>query len=257
MEDEQYPENLDAAADEGSVDFDEPLDIEQLDQMLGRVLDQTEGLAWDLEPVSIPMNAEDSDESGASELDAPEEEGSSGKSTNAAPRLTPREIIEAAIFVGGAKLTLRALRKLLNDDFDADYVENCILELNELYESEERPYLIQTSEQGYKLHLIPEFESVRRKVYGYGPREVKLSQDALEILALVAYHQPISRADVDRLAKRKASGTLNQLLRRELISLHRDPETRDVTYRTESRFLEIFGLANLDDLPRPEHLLFK
>ncbi|MCA9038971.1 MAG: SMC-Scp complex subunit ScpB [Planctomycetaceae bacterium] len=240
------------------LDAEEPLDIEQLDQMLEQVLDHTEDLDWDLEPVSIPMSSEVKNEvTELADEQVQQSEDAPASKRPEARRLTPREILEAALFVGGTKLTLRSLRKLLNDDFDADYIENCIRELNDQYESEERPYLIQTSEQGYKLHLKPEYESVRRKVFGYGPREVKLSQDALEILSLVAYHQPISREEVDRLSKRKASGTLNQLLRRELISLHRDPETREVTYRTEPRFLEIFGLANLDDLPRPEYLAFK
>ncbi|QDU80588.1 hypothetical protein Pla110_23190 [Polystyrenella longa] len=252
-QDPQEPESTSAASD-----FDEPLDIEQLDEMLGQVLDQTEDLSWDLETVSIPIHAEQIAEplEEAVKPDAQAEEIKPA-SRVVAPRLTPKEILEAALFVGGTKLTLKALRKLLNNDFDSDYIENCIRELNDLYESEERPYLIQTSEEGYKMQLKPEFESVRRKVFGYGPREVKLSQDALEILSLVAYRQPISRGEVDKLSKRKASGTLNQLLRRELISLHRDPESREVSYRTESRFLEIFGLANLEDLPRPEHLAFK
>lgn len=241
---------------------------EQLDEMFQSAMDQadaTEG--WEYDTSSISMFTEPDQQSSVSsernetetvlglEMEATEEEFSEEEFSTSV--LSPQEILEAALFVGGPKLTTRKLRKLLNNDFDADYIESCVRRLNESYEFEGRPYEIQVGENGYVMRLRPEFEAVRRKVYGFGPREVKLSQDALEILSLVAYQQPISKKDVDRLSKRKANGVLNQLLRRELISLDRNAETREVTYSTNQRFLDLFGLADLDELPRAEDLRFK
>jgi segregation and condensation protein B len=95
-------------------------------------------------------------------------------------------------------------------------------------------------------------------VYGLGPKDVKLSQDALEVLALVAYQQPVTRVDVEATGKPNAAALLRQLLRRELIRLERgDGSADDVRYFTTSRFLQLFGLASLDDLPRAEDVVFK
>jgi segregation and condensation protein B len=130
--------------------------------------------------------------------------------------------------------------------------------LNDLYGQEGRPYEVRLGEGGYRLELRPEFERVRDRVYGYGPKEVKLSQDALEVLALVAYQQPVTREIVEQTGKTNAPALLRQLLQRELISLRRgDGGKDDVTYRTTPRFLQLFGLGSLDDLPLPEDLMFK
>lgn len=241
---------------------------EQLDEMFQSAMDQADALeGWEYDASSLSMFTEPKVSSGVPDAgnetqtvldhgsDAPEEEFS--EENFATPVLSPPEILEAALFVGGPKLTTRKLRKLLNNDFSADYIESCVQRLNQQYETEGRPYEIRVGEHGYVMALRPEFEAVRRKVFGFGPREVKLSQDALEILSLVAYQQPISKQDVDRLSKRKASGILNQLLRRELITLERDSETREVTYSTAQRFLDLFGLADLEELPRAEDLRFK
>lgn len=173
-------------------------------------------------------------------------------------RVTPRQVIEAAIFVGGQPLTAKKLCYVLKGDADLDYVEQMIDELNHQYLDECRPYEIRLGEGGYRLVLHEDFQRLRNRVYGIGPREVRLSQDVLEVLALVAYRQPITPAQIEELGKSNAAPVLRQLLRRELISLERDPTDRKlVRYRTTRRFLSVFGLGNLDELPQAEDLLFK
>lgn len=168
-------------------------------------------------------------------------------------RIDPRQIIEATLFVGGMPLTIKKLCQLLRGEFDQEFVEGVIDELNAQYARERRPYEIVFGEGGYRLALRPEFEPLRSRAFGIGPKEVKLSQDALEVLAVVAYRQPISREEVEALGKSNAGGTLRQLLRRELISLERDDADRkSVRYCTAPRFLDVFGLQSLDELPRSE-----
>lgn len=171
--------------------------------------------------------------------------------------VTQQSVLEALLFVGGASLTTRKLAELLGLR-DADAVEPLVRQLAQKYEQQRRPYVIGFHEGGYRLELLPEYEPVRRKVYGLSPREVRLSQEALEILALVAYRQPLLDND-PRLAERKNStAMLRQLLRRELISLQRDSDdTKRVAYTTTPRFLQLFGLGSLDDLPYPEDIEFK
>lgn len=176
----------------------------------------------------------------------------------APPGVTPRQVVEALLFVGGQPLTGKRLADLLGGGFTHEQVDELIDELNSHYTRQGRPYEVRLGEGGYRLALRPEFERVRERVYGYGPREVKLSQDALEVLALVAYQQPVSREMVEQTGKPNASAVLRQLLQRELISLQRgDGGKDDVTYRTTPRFLQLFGLGSLDDLPLPEDLMFK
>ena len=83
-------------------------------------------------------------------------------------------------------------------------------------------------------------------------------QDVLEVLALVAYQQPISQKDIESHGKDNAGNLLRQLLRRDLVSFERGPGGRkDLQYQTTPRFLSVFGLACLDDLPQAEDLAKK
>lgn len=171
---------------------------------------------------------------------------------------TPRQIIEACLFVGGAALTSKKICGILRGEFDAEFVDREIDQLNRQYAAQRRPYEIRLGEGGYRLTLREEFERIRYKVYGLGPKEVRLSQDALEVLAVVAYHQPIKQARIEELGKPGCGAVLRQLVRRELIAVERDPaHPRDVSYKTTPRFLSLFDIRSLDELPRHEQVSYK
>jgi segregation and condensation protein B len=171
------------------------------------------------------------------------------------PAVNPARVLEAILFVGGSPITCKRLCSVLGGNIDQTFVEQRVDELNSEYTSQGRPYEIRLGEGGYRLTLKPEFESVRNKVYGAGPREVKLSQDALEVLALVAYQQPISQTDVEASGKRSAGNLLRQLIRRELVGITRIDSTRSgIRYQTTPRFLSLFGLASIDELPKADEL---
>jgi segregation and condensation protein B len=173
-----------------------------------------------------------------------------------APNAT--RIIEACLFVGGQPLSAKRLATLLESTSDPSHLEQLVDELNLEYASQQRPYEIRLGDGGYRMALRTEFEAVRNRVYGVGPRDVKLSQDVLEVLALVAYQQPIAHSAVEACGKANVANILRQLLRRELINLTRIDQTRmGVEYRTSPRFLQVFGLGNLNELPRPEDLAMR
>ncbi|NOX56762.1 MAG: SMC-Scp complex subunit ScpB, partial [Planctomycetes bacterium] len=154
--------------------------------------------------------------------------------------------------------TTKRLRRLLGGSVDHDLVTESIDRLNRQYAEENRPYEIRLELGGYRMALRPEFEKVRHRVYGLGPKEVRLSHDALEVLALVAYFQPITRRELERKGRPNAGGVLRQLLRRELICIKRDPDQpKEVKYCTTPRFLSLFGLGDIDELPQPEDFEFK
>jgi segregation and condensation protein B len=172
--------------------------------------------------------------------------------------VTPRQILEALMFVGGEPLTTRKLSNVLRGEFTVEFIESELDALNSLYSREGRPYEIRLGEGGYRMTLREEFERIRRKTYGLGPKEVKLSQEAIEVLALIAYHQPLTAAAIEELGKPGCGAVIRQLLRRELIEVERTPgKPRDVAYRTTPRFLSLFGIRNLNELPRLEHVGYK
>jgi len=182
----------------------------------------------------------------------------SPQSSPLVPKMQPIQILEAALFVGGTDLTTKKLGRLLGESVSSDLVETEIATLNQRYADQQRPYHIEFGEGGYRLELKPDFERIRNRVYGLGPKDVKLSQEALEVLAMVAYRQPIHRQDILEKGPKSSGSLLNQLLRRELIVLQRVGVGRNnVEYSTTERFLEVFGIAELKDLPQLDDLSFK
>lgn len=174
------------------------------------------------------------------------------------PAVLPRQILEACLFVGGDALTAKKLSGVLRSEFSVEHIERELDELNTLYTSQGRPYEIRLGDGGYRLTLREDFERIRNKAYGLGPKEVRLSQEALEVLAVVAYHQPISATAIEELGKPGSGAVLRQLLRRELIAVERNPDQpRDVAYLTTPRFLSLFGIRSLDELPRHEQVGYK
>ena len=171
--------------------------------------------------------------------------------------VTPRQILEALLFVGGEPLTARKLVNVLRGEFSVEFIETQLDELNLLYAREGRPYEIRLGEGGYRMVLREDFERIRRKAYGLGPKEVKLTQEAIEVLAVIAYHQPVSTATIDELGKPGSSGVIRQLIRRELVAVERTKGSKEVTYRTTPRFLSLFGLRNVNELPRLEQVGYK
>jgi segregation and condensation protein B len=246
---------------------------EEIERLYRQALDAVEAVVSDLNSVTQTLSADpdgesDLDEAAISEAEpdavfATSDAGHSAavaESQNAEEeRPEPAQVIESLLFVGGQPLTAKAICGLLRGDFDANFVEQAVDELNRRYARQNRPYEVRLAEGGYRIILRPEFEPLRNRVYGFGPRQVRLSQDALEILALVAYRQPLTKRKTEEIAKRNAGAALRQLLERGLLVLERPEGARadEAQYRTTPRFLQLFGVARLDDLPQIEDLNYK
>ena len=253
-QEEVVPEANDSVSNEddflAAFSSNAPVD-ESLDEDFERTLEALEAVERDLKLPEIPADADEAVES------KPTSPSSQSQSKREA-RIPPRQIIEAALFVGGNPLTTKKLCSLLNDEYSSSYVDDLLDDLNRQYNDEARPYEIRMEEGGYRLILRYDFERIRNRVFGFGPKEIKLSQDALEVLALVAYHQPITKDAIVEAGKDKAAGILRQLLRRELIAIEREEDKKaEVRYITTPRFLQVFGLGNIEELPYSESLSHK
>ena len=174
-------------------------------------------------------------------------------STAGAPPPLPR-LVEALLFVGGAPLTAARACETIRGLSEAQFAE-AVAALNAEYRRQGRPYTIQAQGPGYVLTLRPRFRPVAEKLYG-GPRAARLSPAAIDVLALVAYRQPATKQEIDTLRGSDCGGLLRQLVRRGLVAVvHRaDADRREVSYGTTTRFLELFKLGSLDDLPQTQDL---
>ncbi|QDV31651.1 Segregation and condensation protein B [Planctopirus ephydatiae] len=171
---------------------------------------------------------------------------------------TVRSVIEACLFVGEPAVTIARLREILRNDITDQRIELAIGEVKRMYDDQQRPYEVTHQEGVYRLSLRAEFEKLRAKTYGQGPKEIKLSQEAIEVLSVVAYHQPIEEREVNEIYEIPSGGILKQLLRRELLAVQLDAESpKVVRYVTTPRFLKLFQLRRLADLPRAETFAFK
>jgi segregation and condensation protein B len=168
--------------------------------------------------------------------------------------ISPRTILEAMLFVGNREnrpLTPARAAELMRD-VAADEIPGLVDELNNRYTAHGAPYQIVGEGDGYRLGLCGEFHPLRNRFYGR-IREARLSQAAIDVLAVVAYQQPITGEKIGRLRGKPSSHVLAHLVRRGLLRIERpEPKRRTPHYYTTDRFLRLFNLQSLDDLPRSE-----
>jgi segregation and condensation protein B len=170
--------------------------------------------------------------------------------------VTPRGILEAILFVGhptGEPLTSERIAALMRGVRPAE-IDDLIGELNAEYDAVGAPYSILSIGPGYQLALRPQFGSLRDAFQGR-IREARLSQAAVDVLAIVSYNQPIAADEIDRLRGKTSNTILMQLVRRDLLALHRTPDKKaKPQYQTTDRFLQLFGLDDLRELPRSQDI---
>ena len=170
--------------------------------------------------------------------------------------LSPMTILEAMLFVGNREnepLSSQRAAELMRG-VTAREILDLINDLNQRYLANGCPYSIVGEGAGYRMALRRDFNPVRNRFYGR-IREARLSQAAKEVLAIVAYRQPLTSEQMTTLRGTPSGHLLTQLVRRRLLQAERQPgKGRTMFYRTSDRFLQLFGLANLDDLPRSEEL---
>ena len=171
-------------------------------------------------------------------------------------RLSPLSLLEAMLFVGNrdnqplSAATAAALMRGVKPEEIPDLVE----QLNARYAAARCPYEVVSEGPGYRLAIRSEYSGLRDRFYGR-IREARLSQAAIEVLAIVAYKQPITGDEVTAHRGTASGSLLAQLVRRRLLRVDRPPENpRAVRYCTTDRFLALFGLDSLADLPQTDDL---
>lgn len=174
-----------------------------------------------------------------------------GETADRSPRLSR---LEAALFVTERPLSARRLAQhaVLAEPGD---VGELIDQLNTDYERAGAAFRVEHVATGYQLLTRPEFAPWLDKVHARHAR-LKLSPPALETLALVAYRQPVTRADIESVRGVQSGEMLKHLMERGLVRIagEHDSLGRPYLYGTTRQFLELFGLHSLEDLPDAERL---
>jgi chromosome segregation and condensation protein ScpB len=160
---------------------------------------------------------------------------------------TPVQIVEALLFVGGPPLTAEHAAEAIRG-LTAEQFRECIDMLNRVYRVQNRPYAVEHGPTGYVLRVGPRYSGVREKLFG-GPREARLTQQAIDVLSLIAYRQPVGKAEVDAARGFDSAAILRQLLRLGLIATESGRDSGEALFGTTTRFLEVFRLRDLADLP--------
>lgn len=159
-------------------------------------------------------------------------------------------VLEGLLFVVGEDgLTLDQMTDIL--EIDSDEAKELISNLKEKYESETSGIRINFLGNTFKLTTKNEHKEYYQKLIE-NPESSVLSQAALETLAIVAYNQPITRLEVDEIRGVSSSQMMRKLVAKGLIKEvgRSDAIGRPILYKTTSEFLDYFGLATIEDLPK-------
>ncbi|MFI5315820.1 MAG: SMC-Scp complex subunit ScpB [Myxococcota bacterium] len=158
------------------------------------------------------------------------------------------DALEALIFSADGPLGASALRRAFPRSTPTQICD-AVAEINASLAATGRPYEIAEVAAGYQFRTRPEFAEVI--LTATPERKLRLSRPALETLALIAYRQPLTRAEIEDLRSVDCGAVVKSLLERELVRIvgRRDAPGRPALYGTSATFLETFGLRGLSDLP--------
>ena len=253
------PEELDGSFDDIELAYREAMkSLDDAEQQIGSaMLDLAdEGSEDDAEESAFTSIGDEL----ADDLEAhadhaiPEEIGDEGD-----VRASPRSVVEAALFVGGeVSLTAKRLASLIGQETEPRLAVSLIDQLNDDYATQNRPYEIRLREGGFRLELKGVHADIQANVFGLGPREVRLSPEVLEVLAFIAYNQPVTKEDLKTVRGSQPQAHAKRLVRLQLVEVRQTGTRRsDVSYETGQRFLDLFGLRDLSELPQADLFSFK
>ncbi|MGC8907001.1 MAG: SMC-Scp complex subunit ScpB [Desulfomonilaceae bacterium] len=163
-------------------------------------------------------------------------------------RSLTKSVVEGLIFAHSEPLSVEALEKLL-PAVPRHLLEEILQELEEEYNTRSRGFTLRQVGGGYQFRTLPEVAPWILSLRSIRP--TRLSRAALETLAVIAYNQPITKSRIEQIRGVESSSALKSLLERDLVAVSGKLEGpgRPLLYATTQRFLEVFGLKALSELP--------
>jgi segregation and condensation protein B len=233
--------------------YDGPMTLDQEEQTSRN----GQGSATEVEDADGANDAQLLDAQDGTAIDLLEEDDASDSADASAAPLVNLAALEALLLSTHHPLTAGRLAELLDLETTKP-LRKAIKALNEQYASGERSFRIEQVAGGFQILTLPEHGDLLKKFH---QKEVdaKLTKAAIETLAIIAYKQPILRADVEAIRGVACGETIRSLMEKRLVKIAGRAEEpgRPILYGTTKRFLELFGLNSIKDLPQPEALLEK
>ena len=208
----------------------------------------------DSEPATEPA-----DEQPAQNIGAQTETETSGdqqsQPTDLPPGFEPtvESVVEAVLFASDESLTPARLSEIVGTN--VRQLRKHIDDLNEKYKANNNAFRIEQIAGGYQMLTLSEYNHWLKKLVR-ARDDGKLSQPALETLAIIAYKQPIIRADIEAIRGVAAGEMIRNLMYKGLVKITGRAEIvgRPMLYGTTKKFLEVFGMNTIKDLPKAEEL---
>jgi segregation and condensation protein B len=162
-------------------------------------------------------------------------------------------IIESLLFVADEPLSVDRLKSIL-ERVETKQIKSALQALCDRYDARGGGFTLCEVAGGWQLRSRPEYNEWIKRMLQPSPQ--RLSKPALETLAIVAYNQPIIRADIEHIRGVDCGGVLRQLMERKLVRVlgRKEIPGRPLIYATTKLFLELFGLKDLKDLPSPKEI---
>ena len=204
----------------------------------------------DFEDSRLQEDGEPQEEDDLQEDDEPQAEEVFEESTD---EVTLESVIEAILFASDEALGVGRLAKIA--ETSTKQVRRCIKELNSRYRASRSAFRIEQIAGGYQMLTISSYNHWLKKLLRERS-DSKLSPAALETLAIISYRQPIIRADIEAIRGVQAGEMIRSLMYKGLVKIVGRAEVlgRPMLYGTTKKFLEVFGLNTLKDLPKAEEL---
>ena len=164
-----------------------------------------------------------------------------------------KNIIESLLFVAEEPLTVDRLKRILMQA-DTNEIRSALNNIAADYDARKGGFYLHEVAGGYQIRTRPEYSTwIKRLIQ---PRPLRLSKAALETLAIIAYKQPVIRSDIEHIRGVDCGGVLRVLLERKFIRVlgRKEIPGRPLIYATTRRFLEVFDLKTLSDLPTPKEI---
>ncbi len=164
-----------------------------------------------------------------------------------------KSIIEAMLFVSGKPVEYNIFKNVL--EIPLKDVREAIEYLNKEYEDKGSSLAVIEIAEGFQLITRPEYSYWLKKMFGH-KKVLRLPATSLETLAIIAYKQPITKAEIDEIRGVNSDGVIKNLLSKKMIKIVGRKEVigRPLLYGTTKEFLEYFGLRSLNDLPDENEL---
>ncbi|MFH1784262.1 MAG: SMC-Scp complex subunit ScpB [bacterium] len=165
-----------------------------------------------------------------------------------------KNIIECILFVNVSPVTLKKIKEILEYE-DTALVKSKIKELSDDYNARDCGLEIKEVAGGYQLSTRAEYSQWIKKLERV-PQPTKLSQKALETLSIIAYKQPITRAEIEKIRGVDTSGVIYNLLDKKLVRVTGRKEClgHPIQYGTTNEFLRHFGLNSISEIPLLEEI---